>query len=178
MTTLSITTGEIPQIPINTAHSIQRKTSQCLQLLYPDVSVESATPLSVIALVAKSAAASKVITTIEIIKRRMVEQGDHWYQYSALSSVIIEMTQREDSIKNKQGQQSRGDRKRHMRDNTRDKGKKAEVRKEEIGQGEGEEEEDPFESIGEKTQSVRKKVPSLTIYISKSPILELARLYG
>lgn len=103
--------------------------------------------------------------------------------------MTVEITQREDPNKTKQGQQSRRDQKRHIRGNTRDKRKKVGEGKEGIGQEQGEEEEeeedkeeeeeeDPFRSIEEKTQPVKKKVPLLTIYISKSPLLEFARLYG
>lgn len=182
MTTLPSTAGGIPRIFIITAHSIQKKTSQCLQLLYPDVSKPStestspATPLPVIALVAKSVAASKAITVVEIIKRRMVEQGDHWHQYSALSSVTVEMAQQEGPSKNKRGKRPREDEKTLGRNDTQDKGKRLKEVKERVGQ-EKDEENDPFEPMEEKAQPIRKKVPLLTIYISKSPLLEFARLY-
>lgn len=178
MTALPATAGDIPRISIITAHSIKNKTSQCLWLLYPDASKPSAastTPLSAVALVAKSVAASKAITIIEIIKRRMAEQGDHCYQYSALSSVTVDMAQLAGSGGSKRGQQSRRDQKSHSRSNRRDQRKKLEEGKEGFGQ---EEEEDPFESMEEKAQPIRKRMPLLTIYISKSPIIEFARLYG
>lgn len=77
------------------------------------------------------------------------------------------------SCKSKQGQQSRRDSKRHSRNNTKCR---REVEGREIfGQ---EEDEDMFEFMEEKAQPIRKKVPLLTIYISKSPLLELARVYG
>lgn len=75
----------------------------------------------------------------------------------------------------KRGQQSRRDQKSHSRNNKGDKKKKLEEGRERFGQ---EEEEDPFESMEEKAQPIRKKMPLLTIYISKSPIVEFARLYG
>lgn len=127
-----------------------------------------------VALVAKSVAASKAITIIEIIKRRMAEQGDHCYQYSALSSVTGDIQHPAGSCQNAQGQKSRRDQKRHSRNNTKDR-RTQEERRERCGQ---DEDEDVFESMEEKTQPIRKKVPLLTIYISKSPLLELARVYG
>lgn len=99
--------------------------------------------------------------------------------------MTVEITQREGPNKTKQGQQSRRDQKRHTRGNTREEGKKVGEEKEGIGQEEREkeeeeeeEEEGPFRSMEEKTQPVKKKVPLLTIYISKSPLPEFARLYG
>lgn len=78
------------------------------------------------------------------------------------------------SCKNKPGQQSRRDSKSHTRSDAGDK-RKLEEGSERFGQ---EEDEDMFESMEEKSQPMRKKVPLLTIYISKSPLLEFARVYG
>lgn len=89
-----------------------------------------------------------------------------------LSSVTVDMAQLAGSGGGKRGQQSRRDQKSHSRNNRRDQRKKLEEGKEEFGQ---EQVEDPFESMEEK---VRKRMPLLTIYISKSPIIEFARLYG
>lgn len=177
----------IPKIYIITAHSIQKKTSQCLQMLYPDPpkpSAESpadpnpAVKLPAVAFTAKSQAASKAITIAEIVKRRIREQGDNWYQYSALSSVMIEQVQQKEPSKNKQTKrQKQND---HNRNNQQEKEKRPHKGKEcddKEGEDEGEE-EDPFTPMKEKPQPAKKKVPLLTIYISRSRLPELARLYG
>lgn len=155
------TTRDIPTFSIISAHVINKKITQCLNILYPVPTTTSISPdpalLPSVALSAKSFVASKAITIAEIMKRRISEKGDQWYQYTVLSSTTEEKKQQPKNKDKKNGEKRKG--------------------KEALGEGEGDE-EDPYQTMEEKLPSKKRKVPLLTIYISRSPLPELKRLYG
>jgi hypothetical protein len=116
-----------------------------------------------VALVAKSPVASKAITISEIVKRRIGEQGGGWFQYTKLVGVMVDV--KRNVKRNRRG----GKAKNRQRKRVDDGGE---------GGGEEEGEEDPFRALEEKVPVKQERIPLSTIYISRCPIPELARLYG
>lgn len=128
----SLDASDIPIINIISAHKIAKKTSQCLRLLYPELSSSAAAAAAgvagststatktvsgeksaigekreaeekkvererkegggggVVALRARSPVAGKAVSIAEIVKRRVTEAGDVWFQYSKLDSIVEE----------------------------------------------------------------------------------------
>jgi len=122
-----------------------------------------------VALVAKSTVASKAITIAEIVKRRISTQGEAWFQYTKLEGIMVELKAPKKS--KKEGKGKNKDQKGSQTEKIGEKGART-------GQEEDIDEEDPFGVLKEKTPQKKRKMPLLTIYISRSPIPELAKLYG
>jgi len=160
--------SSIPTVSIISSHSISKKTTRCLATLFPPQPPTAPSVLAV-ALVAKSIVASKAITIAEIVKRRINTQGEAWFQYTKLEGIIVELKAPKKS--RKEGKGKNKNQKGSQVEKTGEKGTRT-------GQEEDIDEEDPFEVLKEKTPQKKRKMPLLTIYISRSPIPELAKLYG
>ncbi|PWW78714.1 hypothetical protein C7212DRAFT_165746 [Tuber magnatum] len=160
--------SSIPTISIISSHSISKKTTRCLATLFP-VRPPTASSVLAVAIVAKSAVASKAITIAEIVKRRISAQGEAWFQYTKLEGVVVELKAPRNS--EKEGKGKNKDQKGSRVGRIGEKG----IRMEEEEDMDG---DDPFEVLKEKTPQKKRKVPLLTIYISRSPIPELAKLYS
>lgn len=74
-----------PVLNIISTHKLSAKTTRCLSALYP--STATGLPPPAIGIQAKGPVAAKAITLVEIVKRRIEEKGDTWYQYNVLESV-------------------------------------------------------------------------------------------
>ncbi|KAG0136546.1 hypothetical protein HOY82DRAFT_576531 [Tuber indicum] len=160
--------SSIPTLSIISSHSISKKTTRCLATLFP---IQPPTTPSVlaVAIVAKSTVSSKAITIAEIVKRRISTQGEAWFQYTKLEGTMVEL--KAPKKRKKEGKGKNKDQRGSQVEKAGEKGAQ-------IGGGEGTDEEDPFEPLKEKTPQKKRKMPLLTIYISRSPIPELAKLYG
>lgn len=161
--------SSIPTVSIISSHSISKKTTRCLATLFPPQPPTTPSVLAV-ALVAKSIVASKAITIAEIVKRRINTQGEAWFQYTKLEGIMVELKAPKKS--KKEGKGKNKDQKGSQVEKTGEKGTRTKQEEEDI------DEEDPFEVLKEKTPQKKRKMPLLTIYISRSPIPELAKLYG
>ncbi|RPA91268.1 hypothetical protein L873DRAFT_1819753 [Choiromyces venosus 120613-1] len=157
--------SSIPTVSIISSYSISKKTTRCLATLFPIQPTTTIPPVLAVAIVAKSIVSSKAITIAEIVKRRMSTQGEAWFQYTKLESVMVELKAPKKSKKEGKGK------------NKDQKGSQVE-KGAQMGEEEDIDEEDPFEVLKEKTPQKKRKMPLLTIYISRSPIPELAKLYG
>jgi len=160
--------SSIPTLSIISSHSISKKTTRCLATLFPPQPPTTPSALAV-ALVAKSTVASKAITIAEIVKRRINTQGEAWFQYTKLEGIMVEL--KAPGKSKKEGKGKNKDQKGSQVEKTEENGTRT-------GQGEDIDEEDPFEVLKEKAPQKKRKMPLLTIYISRSPIPELAKLYG
>ncbi|KAH0613290.1 uncharacterized protein H6S33_009670 [Morchella sextelata] len=177
---------EAQNVNIVSTSAIVRKVDQCLSKLYPEQREDpnpnpnypepASTPATVtasstttattataitsdfpaVSITSKAATASKAITVAEIVKRCIGEKGGQWYQYTALSSVTNDLP----------GSQKQEKQPQKKKRKTGDEDKA------------GEDEEDPYALLVEKTPPKKRKVPLLTIYISRSPIPELQKLHG
>ncbi|KAG0634547.1 hypothetical protein HOY80DRAFT_894776 [Tuber brumale] len=161
--------SSVPTISIISSHSISKKTTRCLATLFP---IQPPTTPSVlaVAIVAKSTVASKAITIAEIVKRRISTQGEAWFQYTKLEGTMVELKAPKKS--KKEGKGKNKDQKDSQAEKTGEKGTQMGEEREDT------DEEDPFEALKEKAPQKKRMMPLLTIYISRSPIPELARLYG
>ncbi|KAI5778245.1 hypothetical protein EDC01DRAFT_622948 [Geopyxis carbonaria] len=144
----SIDVRDIPTINIISSHKISAKVTRCLHALYP-----SSASVSVIALRCQSAVASKAITIAEIVKRRMVEHGDCWFQYTKLHSEVTEV-------------------KVATTTSTTSTATAVEPADED------EDEDDPYIVRPDKVESKKRTIPIITIYISRVRIRSLASQYG
>lgn len=181
---------EVQNVNIVSTSAIVRKVDQCLSKLYPEqhegpnpnpnypepastpatVTASSTTTVTTtttttptitsdfptVSITSKAATASKAITVAEIVKRCIGEKGGQWYQYTALSSVTNDLP----------GSQKQEKQPQKKKRKTGDEDKA------------GEDEEDPYALLVEKSPPKKRKVPLLTIYISRSPIPELQKLHG
>ncbi|CUS13446.1 unnamed protein product [Tuber aestivum] len=160
--------SSIPTISIISSHSISKKTTRCLATLFPS-QPPATSSVPAVAIVAKSAVASKAITIAEIVKRRISTQGEAWFQYTKLEGVMVEL--RAPRKSRREGKGKNGDQKGRRVGETRGEGAQ-------VGGEDDIDEDDPFEVLKEKTLQKKRKMPLLTIYISRSSIPELAKLYG
>ncbi|KAI5840691.1 hypothetical protein DFP73DRAFT_557502 [Morchella snyderi] len=172
---------EVQNVNIVSTSAIVRKVDQCLSKLYPEqhdpepsstlatITTSSTTTATTttntttitsdfpaVSITSKAATASKAITVAEIVKRCIGGKGGQWYQYTALSSVTNDLPGSQEQEKQPQ--------KKKRKAGDEDKA--------------GENEEDPYALLVEKSPPKKRKVPLLTIYISRSPIPELQRLHG
>ncbi|TGZ79874.1 hypothetical protein EX30DRAFT_292905, partial [Ascodesmis nigricans] len=69
-----------PVLNIISSHKLSAKTTRCLAILYP--SEPSGSPA--VGIRAKGPAAAKAITLVELVKQRIEEKGDQWWQYNVL----------------------------------------------------------------------------------------------
>ncbi|RPB14525.1 hypothetical protein P167DRAFT_55815 [Morchella conica CCBAS932] len=176
---------EVQNVNIVSTSAIVRKVDQCLSKLYPEQDPNpnpnypepASTPATIttssttttttttttitsdfpaVSITSKAATASKAITVAEIVKRCIGEKCGQWYQYTALSSVTNDLP----------GSQKQEKQPQKKKRKTGDEDKA------------GEDEEDPYALLVEKSPPKKRKVPLLTIYISRSPIPELQKLHG
>jgi len=151
---------DIVTLNIISSHKISSKTKRCISLLYT-TDITAGSP-QVIGLRAKSAVASKAITIAEIVKRQIGAQGDKWYQYTQLSSVL-------DGANPAQAKH-------------RKRRRKYENNAENLESGEGgnddDDDDDPFVKMEEGRPKKVIAIPVLTIYISRTQLPTFAKLYG
>lgn len=120
---------------------------------------------TIVALSARSKAATKLVSVVEVVKRELDGRGLGWWQYSGVHGVLDEMGGKDGS-----GADSAGLR-----------GKKR--TRESEGESEGEEdgEEEVFEKMrvpGEEERQKVRQIPVITIYMSRTPVPELRRRFG
>lgn len=123
----------------------------------------------VVALQAKSALASKAISVAEIVKRKIKDEGEKWYQYTKLSSSTVDVVvNRPSGLSKKKKMVNEGVRE---TGDTRGRNTKDSV-------DAGEDEDDPFEELPDTKLTKKNTVTMITIYLSTTPVPELKRLYG
>ena len=177
---------DIPTLNIIASHRIASKVTRCLSLLYPapakdittDVPPKQHTAAPIIGLRTKSAVASKAITIAEIAKRRILEQGGHWYQYNQLSTAVEAVRPKQPKPKGKKtGEITRDDKdKGEQGGNDDDDDDDDDDDKDDKDDKDGE--EDPFEVMPEKEPKRLRTITYLTIYISRARIPAFEKLYG
>jgi len=108
----------------------------------------------VLCLTAKCKSASKLISVVEIAKRELVSKGTKCFQYTALSSELIDIP-RDLSKQSKGGGAD-----------------------EEAGRS-GDESDDAFQTMGASHRDTKKRnMPVMSIYLSREPVRELKGVYG
>jgi hypothetical protein len=146
MAALDPTPTDITTLNIISSHKISAKTTRCLSIL-----TSEGESRKIVALSAKSSVASKAITIAEITRRELQKNGNDWYQYIQLESIVEEK-------KEKPGKQ-----------------RKETATEEKVEDVEDEEEEDPFQPVEDK--KVR-ATPVMTIYISREALPTYAKKFG
>jgi ribosome-associated translation inhibitor RaiA len=158
-------THDITQISILTSSKIEKRVTSVLEKLaqYP---VKPPSKPVVVFLHSKAAAASKLITIVEIAKREIAAKGGKWFQYNALSQIMEEM--------------SRDVKKGHRK--SREPKDSLDVNGSEKSE-DGEEEDSfevmktPFERAVEGTPKIR-AIPVMATYLSRIRIESLRKKYG
>ncbi|TGZ82051.1 hypothetical protein EX30DRAFT_292938, partial [Ascodesmis nigricans] len=141
--------SQLPVLNIISSHKLSAKTTRCLETLYPSNNRDTARAVGIRA---KGPVAAKAITLVEIIKRRIAEKGDTWWQYNVLSTSEARPKQAV-KVATLSGDSNEGE----------DGGEEAD--------------EDPFTPYVEKPKK-QPEVPLLTIYISLARIPEFAEKCG
>ena len=127
---------------VNSSHSISGRVTRCLVILYP----VGKNRLPAIALVAKSPDACKAITITEILKRRIGQQGERWFQYTKLEGVMVNA--KSPQKPNKKGGKPKNKNQGSDGEGDDDEGEGGEDSR--GGSGGGGDEEDPFQVLEEK----------------------------
>lgn len=143
------------RINIASSSQISSLTAKVIASLEED-SEQSEKPTIVI-MTAKSRVASKLISIVEIAKRELEAKGVKCFQYSAVSSQMVELPDR-----SKDGQK---------KDDARSMGATAD---DEIS-------DDAFEVMGDEKPAGGTKIralPVLTVYLAKASVKELKNAYG
>jgi len=74
-------------VNIISSHKIGAKTTRCLSILFPSgTAAIPATTTNAVCIRAKAPVAGKAITIAEIVKRRIGERQEKWFQYTVLST--------------------------------------------------------------------------------------------
>lgn len=147
MAALDPTPTDITTLNIISSHKISAKTTRCLSIL-----TSEGEGRKIVALRAKSSVASKAITIAEITRRELQKNGNDWYQYIQLESIVEERREKPGKQRKAEGD--------------------AEEKVEDV---EDEEEEDPFQPVEDK--KVR-ATPVMTIYISREALPTYAKKFG
>lgn len=144
-------------VNIISSHKIGAKTTRCLSILFPEstaTTTAAATPTptaaNTVCIRAKAAVAGKAISIAEIVKRRMEERQETWYQYTALSTGETPEKQKKKKPLGGAGAGVEG----------------------------GDDEEDPFVPLPEKETARKVKTAVISIYISRAPLPGYRKLYG
>ena len=147
---------------------------------------------------ARSLAASKLISVVEITKREVEKEGGKWWQYSRISKEIRELKEKvrgeKSGISLKEWEEGMGKEASSVTGTERDKGEATAAEAGKVGAEEEEanspeeDEEDVFETMPDKkahpereVQKKKKKiraVPVMTIYMSRVPVPEFRKEFG
>ncbi|KAH0544686.1 hypothetical protein FGG08_001191 [Glutinoglossum americanum] len=189
-------THDVIALSVISSSSIQKKVSRILSHLSPPP-IGRKPPLVV--LTAKAGVASKAITIAEISKREIGKDNGVWFQYSGVEGVLGEWTPRERGTRGggekRYGDPGDGEKAIILEDHNTGV---AEAEQEDIGRRrdieEHDEEEEAFEAmpgppatnqiqerpsiVGEEPRKKVRAVPVLTIYLSRTQIVELKKEYG
>ncbi|KAJ9642491.1 hypothetical protein H2199_004872 [Coniosporium tulheliwenetii] len=159
--------------PITSSSKMHTKVTSVLSQLSSELPVPTAPTdppkeaerPTIIALSARSKAATKLVSVIEVVKRELDGRGWSWWQYNGVHGVLDEM-----SDKHEGGTDNAG---------LRGKKRAGESKGEDGGEEDGEEE--AFERMvvpGEEERQKVRQTPVITIYLSRTPVLELRGRFG
>ena len=181
---------EFTTMSIISSSKIEQKVRSLLQHLEKFHSADTNAKPGVVALHAKSSVASKLVSIVEIAKKNVAKEGGKWWQYSRLHGQKMDL--KEKLHKSKDREKIFLKRQQHGQDTeSADVGDQREPSVKEDGNGQEEEDENAFQTMGESNvsqQSVngvanegRKKIraiPIMTVYMSRVPIAEFKGIYG
>jgi hypothetical protein len=139
----------VVKLSVLQSHKISARTTLLIKHLSTPAEAEGDKP-SLCCLRAQAHSANKLITIIEIAKRELSGKNIKVYQYNALSSEIIPF---DTTMKHANGK----------------------VPSEEDGGDDGPDEDDAFQTMGQKDKI--RAVPVLTVYVSTEPIKSLKHAY-
>ena len=144
----------------------------------------------IVVIESKAAAASKIISVVEIAKNDISKRGGKWYQYSNLRSELLPLKQKQKQRAQTGGMLADVSMRKGTSRGTSFSDPQASAEEVAINQkgtngADPEEEEEAFETLqqptGRRPAQERSKVratPILTIYFSSTPVPELKDLYG
>ena len=148
----------------------------------------------VVALHAKASVATKLISIVEIAKKRIMKGGGKWWQYSRLHGEITELKEKREKVKSEGSTLLEWEKKQATEmgaKSSKSDGENVDLTMDVDDALKEDEEEAAFETMNEKKQTTevafssdkepRRKiraVPIMTIYMSRVPIVEFKGLYG
>lgn len=177
---------DVHALSISSSHKVTNRVKTVLDLLENgfDLSKSDQKP-GVVALTAKSNAANKLITVVEIAKRELEKKKLRWFQYNGMGSWLGELKSSERGQNRKDRNPSVGGRRLDGKD-AKDKQEEEDVdmegtSAEPIALEDDSEDDEAFETMGDRNGEKRTKVrnvPVLTIYMSRVPVAKLKAEYG
>ena len=181
---------------IMNSSKIQQKVRTLLQHLSQFSFADLKAKPGVVALHARSEAANKLITVVEIVKREVEKEDGKWWQYSRISGEIREL--KEEVHEERKGgislDEGAGKDNGSTASNGQGTGDRAEVVVDKTNtemevDGKEEDEEDAFEPVPDKNGQARfengkkrkrkiREMPVMTIYMSRVPLPEFRTVFG
>lgn len=142
------TAHSLVHLNVSSAHQISNRTSAIISRLNPSEQSSEDQKTVVVALTAKSKAAGKLISIIEIAKRELASAGIKCYQYTALSSELTDIERHSKKV---------------IKDATDD--------------GESDDAFETMGDV-KQSATKKRSMPILTIYLSRTSVKELKNAFG
>lgn len=136
------------RLNVSSAHQISNRTSAIISRLNPSEKSSEDQKTVVVVLTAKAKAAGKLISIVEIAKRELNKDAIKCYQYTSLSSEVVEIE-------------------RHPKGSKKDG-----------GDGEESDDAFQTMGEVKESATKKRSMPVLTIYLSRSPVKELKAAFG
>lgn len=133
---------------VSSAHQISNRTSAVISRLSPSEQPSDGQKTVVVTLTAKAKAAGKLISIVEIAKRELKNEGVKCFQYTALSSALIDVKRR-----------PKGD------------------KRDAVGEDESDDAFETMGEVKE-SATKKRSVPIITIYLSRTSVKELRVDFG